>query len=513
MRNHLPLALILLAAAIVPAQDGVISGIVRDASTRAPLAGANVSIQGNGVKGTGVTDVAGEFRVEGLPPGNYSVRSSMDGYLAQSASAEVGQAGRRALQRRVVIDLVPVSTIEGTVFDEDGKAMAGVSLYTGASLQGTTDAEGHFRIENLPPANYRIDVRIPLALRKQTLKRNQESGEAFGYPNTEYYPGTADIQAAVRVSVTGGLRLRGLDIRLRRVPLVDLAGRIIERAGGEPLATAHVELAANFAAMPDETFAVRPVDDTGAFRFEAIQPGSYSLLVYRGDPDSVIPYLHAIEVGGAGIADLSVRVPPFQRLEGVVRTASDDIEWTGQLVISLMPVQRGVQSRRLSVTTKEFALDWLPPGRYSLVVQSGAELKSSHRKLVVGVFRLGTQDLSASPAAVSESGNPPLEIWLSADTGRLAVKVFAADGAPDQGRVIVRRSGNASLESMMSSIYSLDLNGAVTIGDLAPGSYEVSLLNAAPIAVGIAPPSAPTAKVEVKAGETAVAELHFRENR
>ena len=86
MRNHLPLALILLAAAIVPAQDGVISGIVRDASTRAPLAGASVSIQGNGVKGSGVTNVAGEFRVEGLPPGNYSVRSSMDGYLAQSAS-------------------------------------------------------------------------------------------------------------------------------------------------------------------------------------------------------------------------------------------------------------------------------------------------------------------------------------------------------------------------------------------------------------------------------------------
>jgi hypothetical protein len=487
VRNYLAVALILLVAGMARAQDGVIAGMVRDASTRAPLAGAKVSVEGSGVERSVVSDLKGEFRFEDLPAGTYSVRCSMEGYLTQSTPAARGQAGRPAAQ--TLVELVAVSTIEGTVSDEDGKPMAGVSLYAAGNLRDTTGSDGHFRIENLTPAIYRIDLRIPLEIRKQTLKRNTETGETFGYPNTEYYPGTADVQAAVRVPISGGLRLHGFDIRLRRVLLVDLSGRVIESAGGGPIAAAHVELAANFQVMADESFAARPVDETGNFRFEAIQPGSYSLLVFRGNAETDLPYVHAVDVGRTGTADLTVRVPPVQKLEGTVLTASDDVEWTGKLTISLMPLQRGARSRRWDVTAEDFALDGLPPGRYSFLVQSAAEMKGSKRKLVVSGFHLGTQDLVTSPAVVSEGGNPPVEIRLSGETGRIVVRAKAADGTPQPDMVFVTRS-------MMSSIFWLDVNGGVTVDDLAPGSYEVSL------------PTGIKTQVEVKAGETAVVELH-----
>jgi hypothetical protein len=498
--------LICVLAAIAQPQDAAIHGVVRDHFNGELLTGAAVSIKGNGIERSTVSGANGEFRFDGLMPGNYSVRCSLDGYLAQPAVSTLAQPEKTTLLRRVVIDLTLVSTFEGTVFDEDGKPMPGVSLYTGSDLRSTTDSEGRYRIENLPAGEYRFDLRIPLAIRKQALKHNPDNGLTFGYPNTEYYPGTADPQAAVRIPVTGGIHLRGLDMRLRRVPLVDLSGRIVERVGGEPLATGHVALAANFPATADESFAARPVDQTGAFRFEAIQPGSYSLLIYRGDPGSDLPYVHPVDVGKAGIVDLAIGVPAPQRLEGVVRTSGDDVEWTGRVIVSLMPVQHLAPSRRLEVTTKEFVLDGLPPGRFTFVAQSAAEEKGSNRRLVVGGFHLGALDLTTSPAMVSESGNPPLEIRLSGKTGRIAVKAASADGSARAGWLFVVPIGIGGMGTMMNSVYRLDPAGAATVNDLVPGFYDlfVNMLE------DPGPPG-PRTRVEVKASETAIVQLRIPE--
>jgi hypothetical protein len=93
------------------------------------------------------------------------------------------------------------------------------------------------------------------------------------------------------------------------------------------------------------------------------------------------------------------------------------------------------------VTSKHFVLDGLPPGRYSLIVQSLVEQKNSKRKLAVSGFHLGSQDLMTSPVVISESGNPPPEIRLSTETGRLTVKTTRADGSPQLGLVNVAQIG------------------------------------------------------------------------
>jgi hypothetical protein len=58
-----------------------ISGVVRDGSTKEPLACANILIQGT-TTGTS-TDAQGKFSLE-IPPGHYTLRCSLVGYKASS---------------------------------------------------------------------------------------------------------------------------------------------------------------------------------------------------------------------------------------------------------------------------------------------------------------------------------------------------------------------------------------------------------------------------------------------
>ena len=491
-----------LAAAIAAqAQDGVITGIVRDAITKAPLAAARVSIASGGFVAATVSDSSGGFRFERLTSDAYSVECGLAGYEARSPVSGV-KARFGTEVRPLVLELMPIATIEGTVFDDEGKAMSGVVLTTANAAPATTDREGHFALTNLPPADYHIHVRVPLDVRKKTLRRDPDTGETFGYPDTAYYPGTADPQAAVRVAVAPGLQLRGLDVQLRRVRLVTASGRVLERSGGEPVADARVQLASSVNGVEEASFAVRTVDAQGAFRFDLLTPGSYALLVYRPDSKLALPYVQSFEVGKTGVDDLAIRVPPFQKLQFTVETGQDGVEWTGRLAFSLMSMQRGVAERRFDVTSRDFTMEELPPGNYSLRVRSEASQAGSSRKLVVGSLRQGAQDLLTEPLVIVESGNQPVAARLSAATGRLTVRVVEPDGVSRVRMVLVRNSQETRPGGAMVA-YPADRDGTLTLRDLAPGEYGVALALDSPI-FREAPP---LQRVEVKADQTAVVEL------
>jgi len=66
-------------------QSGKISGIVIDASTKEPLIGANVLIEGTNLGAA--TNVDGQFVILNISPGTYNITASMIGY---SKSTEKG---------------------------------------------------------------------------------------------------------------------------------------------------------------------------------------------------------------------------------------------------------------------------------------------------------------------------------------------------------------------------------------------------------------------------------------
>ena len=65
------------------AQTGRISGVVKDAVSNSPLKGASVQMTGSSIKidiGTISID-GGEYTIEKVPPGRYSIKVTFIGYL------------------------------------------------------------------------------------------------------------------------------------------------------------------------------------------------------------------------------------------------------------------------------------------------------------------------------------------------------------------------------------------------------------------------------------------------
>ncbi|MED4278752.1 carboxypeptidase regulatory-like domain-containing protein, partial [Priestia megaterium] len=146
-------------------QFGIIVGEVTNLETQQPIQGALVEIlnaQG-AVVTTDRTDAFGNFTIEGLPPGTYTLRVSAEGFTpyTDQVIVVVGDI------TRVSISLTPTSnvgTIVGTVIDSETQQPIQGALVEILNAQGAvvttdhTDAFGNFTIEGLPPGTYTLRV-------------------------------------------------------------------------------------------------------------------------------------------------------------------------------------------------------------------------------------------------------------------------------------------------------------------------------------------------------------------
>jgi hypothetical protein len=478
------------------AQGGSLTVLVVDSSTQAPIADVEVKVANQSAR----TGGDGRARFDNLPAGPAYVSVSREGYLNFEPSG-----GERSMRisgdgsaQELKISLPRFATLEGRVLDEEGRPMPGVVVHPSAQMwpssskEAATDREGRFRLEGLSAGRCRLDLLIPMELRQKTLERNNETGTLLGYPAVEFYPGVADASAALPIQIARGEDLRSFEVRLRRVQLADFTGRTMAHPG-EPLTGVQVELQIpGSAPMLDETLGSRAVDVEGRFRFELIPPGSYVLLAYRGENGAGLPYILPIELEKSGVRDKSILVPPWQTLRGILRV-KDNPEWSGGVTISLSTDQKGVTERDLTIRQGgDFALENIPPGQWQLnITTTAATVRTSDQhKLKVIRARFGMANPLAGPIMVTESGNPLLDIEISADTGRIAGRVVGG-----QPRMISVRQAEVPLRVSMASVMMIKPDGTFVTDELAPGLYDVQ------------PLSGEAVRVEVKAGETATVEL------
>ena len=270
---------------------------------------------------------------------------------------------------KLTVDLVPTGAIEGRVLDEDGKPLKGVLLYAerdnAPSLLAVSENGGAFRLDALAPDSYHIVVRVPYPLRRETARQNAGTGEKEGYANTQYFPGVEDAAAAALVTVAPGTVVGGFDIRLKRMPLVELSGRVLASGSRVPLAGAEVELAPASGGLTDSTFERRSVSAEGAFHFDLIRPGRYSLIVHRRAGDRESPHASSLEVGARGLQDFLETVPALTRIEGRVIVPPDKAaEWGGQKVVLRASIA-GVDTREaLTSDDGRFVFDAVAPGEW-----------------------------------------------------------------------------------------------------------------------------------------------------
>ena len=137
----------------------ILSGVVRNGETKAPIPGARI---GSTVSDTEVrTDETGMYRMEGLKPrtsplstDGYSLEASIEGYVTQWVN--VPFAGTEDVTCN--FDLEPGAEVEIRVVDGQGKPVEGavIGMVVDFALRSTglkTDAEGRLRLGGLSFAN------------------------------------------------------------------------------------------------------------------------------------------------------------------------------------------------------------------------------------------------------------------------------------------------------------------------------------------------------------------------
>lgn len=138
-----------------------LSGTVRDDS-HAVLPGVIVTATNasTGVTWSATSGADGRYTIAGLTPGTYSVAATLSGFAVgrvERVSVGVGQAA--LLDILLPVGDSALGTISGTV---KGAGRALLNARVEARLAGetrakdTTDAEGKYELEALPPGTYRV---------------------------------------------------------------------------------------------------------------------------------------------------------------------------------------------------------------------------------------------------------------------------------------------------------------------------------------------------------------------
>jgi hypothetical protein len=311
-------------------RGGVITGTVRDSSA-APVRGVRVSViawrrspaSGEPVATTvpsisPTTDPRGEYRIYGLPPGEYFV-------LARPATG------------------VPND------FEQ-------------------TQAADVRRVLDRPTALLASPSQIPAAPRPAADPPRRPT---YGYAAV-FHPGTTSLPMAARVVIGAGEERAGVDITLHIVPQSRLSGRLVG-PDGRPAAGLPV-MVRDATTGPATTSRFAVTDADGRYSLPAIPPGPYVLTVSggQGRPDMPPPVWGRAEVtiSPGDDATLDVALQPSLTVTGQVRLEStaggDAVDLTGARVA--LRSRSGGQVSVTAAADGRFTLNGLVPDAYRWMV-------------------------------------------------------------------------------------------------------------------------------------------------
>jgi len=285
---RLLLAVVLAAGAVAAqttsadARPGSVSGIVRDASTRAPLAGAHVSIRGvDGVKADG----QGQFEISKVPPGRQWV-SVYDAGRAASGGLAVLVAPGESAEIEVLVKVG--GAITGRVTDGDAP-VAGVSvvllerhfefgqLVYAPLMAVATNSDGGYRLQPVPAEQtFLILARKPLKESGANADAPPDPGKRPPVPIPTYYPSARFAEGAQPVTLMPGETLRGIDIRIASTAPFCIEGELDVPAEARLKAVTITQtqaLVSGVGFTPAEAL----LSERGAFRGCGLAPGEYRL--------------------------------------------------------------------------------------------------------------------------------------------------------------------------------------------------------------------------------------------
>jgi hypothetical protein len=315
---------------------GSISGKVESPTGR-PMRNASVRVSSNGpgsASRSTTTDDRGNFMLDKLPAGDYTLRASKPGYLESVFGQKDPGSGRPGTpislkdgQRLedVAMKMPKGGVITGTIVDDIGEPVFGVpvralrwqfrngerTLVSAGS--GQTDDRGIYRIPTLVPGDYIVMATPPRTSDSAAALEAMMSAEraaiaggggnltfaptrAFDAENAAdtpssgyapvFYPGTTISSTASAVSVGPAEEKTGIDVPLQLVPLGTVTGTVI----GDPrvIRATSIQLSDANTGLPGLGARSVSPDANGKFTITGVAPGSYKLLAKSGGSVTMI---------------------------------------------------------------------------------------------------------------------------------------------------------------------------------------------------------------------------------
>lgn len=509
------LGLLLASVLLLQSQRASIEGMVRNSSTRAPLATVSVEltwIEGERVVSrTTTTTENGRFSFRDLPPGiGYELVARGTGLRTTAYGQRDTREPWKAIslgpgERRtdVFIDVQTLTQIVGKVLDGSGKPLPGASVVAMkpvyvqgrrelARAAGTAaDIRGEYRIYGLPNGIYYIRATPQNETSIQQLftnpgladrlaanaGRTTASRDPEGYPSV-FYPGVP-IDTATPLIVGDGALLYGIDITIKKIRTSRLRGTVIEDSTARRI-SAPAEIALfPFDGSPDSNWSRFFSTKDGSFDFRAVQPGKYFLNAAVPGTDHALAGRRIVEIREAESATMDIRVLPASdiagtiHVEGSLGSAADfpsvvlnlTPDWLGptDATVARAPLAFPSVSARV-MPDGTFKLSNVVPWDYRLSIPhlAGTYLKSVH---------YGPTDVLAGSFNVPGGQDHSLEVVLGTDYGSLDGRVLSDKPENAAGALVVLIPEKRNRRDLYVATLS-SASGRFKVQDLTPGRYR-----------------------------------------
>ena len=273
-------------------KPGLIQGTVADAINGQPLANASITLSPvrntneSNVPMAATSDPNGQFELEEVPPGEYTLIARKPGFIDRLYGARVRsnhgipiaiRAGE--VVKGIAVNMLRGAVIAGTVVNDDGEPFANVSvraLQYKYSPQGKrltvvdttlTNDHGEYRIHGLMPGSYYVAFSTT---RDRVLKENGV-GSVGRYPVT-FYPSVTSLDTAVATPV------KAADEAIVNVTLTAAKGFSVRgKITGSDPDTKPLLMMSPVLSSGDMQLNIA-VADNGTFEINGIVPGNYTLM-------------------------------------------------------------------------------------------------------------------------------------------------------------------------------------------------------------------------------------------
>jgi len=447
------------------------------------------------------SDAEGKFVFDQIEPGRYTMMADRPGYIRatyRSSGGALMNVSPGQTIKNLRFTLTPQGVIAGHVVDEDGDPITEVRVqamrwttFNGVRRLGfgqgiPVDDQGNFRIGNLPAAHYILsaDFNRPPPLNAGKIR------EAYV---TTYYPSALDVPEATQITLTAGAEVTNVEIRLRKVPVFRVRGKIVDPAGVPVRSMALSIVSRN--ASPNLGFTGRnlAISRDGNFEFNSVRPGSYiiepAMNVFFGSNDQNETGTnkkffgrHPLTVSDEDIKDIVVSLNLGATLTGAITTEDGATPPTNGSAAGASAKPPALPSVRLepdsavmspynakSNTDGTFEVHDLAPERYRVVVSGTPE--GSYVKSI----RFGNEDITHGILDLTAGIGGVVDIKLSPNAADVSGTVNN-DKSETVGDIVVTL-GPASVEAAEQTLFlrqtRTDQNGHFKLSNLPPGEYRL----------------------------------------